>query len=79
MQSTERYNQYKDTLDIDRIYLLIKRGESERSCLQMDPKTIRENPDNDRKYLESYKKKKSDDSTILEESTQTEELEYFTE
>ena len=45
----------------------------------MDPKTIRENPDNDRKYLESYKKKKSNDSTILEESTQTEELEYFTE
>lgn len=27
MQSTERYNQYKDTLDIDRIYLLIKRGD----------------------------------------------------
>ena len=45
----------------------------------MDPKTIKPNKDNDLKYLNSYQKKNNDEDEAIKESTDTEELEYFTE
>lgn len=43
----------------------------------MDPKTIKENKDNDRKYIDSYHG--TTDMNHIEESAESEELEYFTE
>lgn len=43
----------------------------------MDPKTIKENSDNYRKFIDSYTP--NENVEPIDESTESEELEYFTE